>query len=95
MIIIICYKYVCVVHSYQAGWFSVRRNRQVRNPVGNDAAPPVAAGDRVATGDASENNEAVDGVEEEGPSVLGTVVMFITTFFTSLVPQRAPELAGN
>lgn len=80
---------------YQAGWFSVRRNRQVRNPVGNDAAPPVAAGDRVATGDASENNEAVDGVEEEGPSVLGTVVMFITTFFTSLVPQRAPELAGN
>ena len=27
----------------------------VRNPVGNDAAPPVAAGDRVATGDANEN----------------------------------------
>ena len=38
----------------------------------------------------------MDGViEEEGPSVLGTVVMFITSFFTSLVPQRAPELAGN
>lgn len=44
-------------------------------------------------------NEEPDGAQpavvEQTPSVLGTVLMFITSFFTSLVPQRPPELAGN
>ena len=38
----------------------------------------------------------VGGVEvEEQPGVFKTLLIFVVSFFTSLVPQRPPEFVGN
>ena len=49
-------------------------------PVSEEAAPAAPAG----------------GVQvEEQPGVFKTLLIFVVSFFTSLVPQRPPEFVGN
>ncbi|CAH1270353.1 HERPUD2 [Branchiostoma lanceolatum] len=94
-----------LIYLFQAGWFRVRRRQPPREPV--VVEPPPRNDARVENQDqVEEENGEGSGTEDETdnpaepppiqqPGMLLTAWTFLSTFFTSLIPQQPPPVNLN
>lgn len=76
-----------VLMAYHNGWLTLQR-RQVNNNNNVPPRQPAEAGAAEPGGDAGEPNEAARPPAPPAPNIIQTVITFIFTFFTSLIPDR-------
>eukprot|EP00058_Branchiostoma_floridae_P008597 XP_002594085.1 hypothetical protein BRAFLDRAFT_68474 [Branchiostoma floridae] len=93
-----------VIYLFQAGWFRVRRRQPpaprepvVENPPRNEAENQDQAEEENGEGSGTEDerDNPAEPPPIQQPGMLLTAWTFLSTFFTSLIPQQPPPVNLN